>query len=180
MFHVHRHMIRYVSLNTQHVITRGPFSGNSGNSSSRLLLPLLYVCQAKPVLRANAARSSVSAAAIRYCCLLPLASHCFARLRTDEYVLHSHRTESVCEYSSRHAHAPGSSSASCCCNGNAKLKHMYFVYDTWKCGSLSLFFTHPPADFKMNKEKGSTSVVFQHSAPLSGSCNGWLTSPGGL
>ena len=27
----------------------------------------------------------------------------------------------------------------------AKSEHMY-VFDTWKCGSLSFIFTHPPED----------------------------------
>ena len=53
----------------------------------------------------------------------------------------------------RHAHEPGSSSASCCCTGAwVESKHMYLIH-TWKCGSLSFIFTHPPENEKRKKRK---------------------------
>ena len=57
----------------------------------------------------------------------------------------------------RHAHEPGSSSASCCCNGSLQrergLNRNTCVSDTWKCGSLIFIFTHPPEDEKTKNKK---------------------------
>ena len=50
----------------------------------------------------------------------------------------------------RHAHEPGSSSASCCCNGSVGSIDTH-VSDTWKCGSYSFLFTHPPGDKKKKR-----------------------------
>ena len=69
-----------------------------------------------------------------------------------------HRTRYFGIRSGRHAHAPGSSSASCCCNGSFGLNlhtcNMYYLIPgTWKCGSLSFVFTHPPEDLFMKRKK---------------------------
>ena len=53
----------------------------------------------------------------------------------------------------RHAHEPGSSNASCCATGAwVESQHMYLIH-TWKCGSSSFIFTHPPEDEKRQKRK---------------------------
>ena len=52
----------------------------------------------------------------------------------------------------RHAHGPGSSSASCCCNGSVGSIETH-VSVTWKCGSLRFIFTHTPEDKKTKKQK---------------------------
>ena len=71
-----------------------------------------------------------------------------------------HRTRSFGIRSGRHAHAPGSSSASyCCCNGSVGLNWhtARHVSDTWKCGSLTHIFTHPPEENKKQKNNPSCS-----------------------
>ena len=41
-----------------------------------------------------------------------------------------------------------------------KSKHdMYLIPGTWKCGSLSFIFTHPPEDKKKQKTKKNTVVI---------------------
>ena len=45
--------------------------------------------------------------------------------------------------SGRHAHAPGSSSVSSCCNGS-----LSFILMSGNLGALSFIFTHPPEDKK--------------------------------
>ena len=37
-------------------------------------------------------------------------------------------------------------STSCCCKGSVGSIETRHVSDTWKCGSLSFIFTHPPED----------------------------------
>ena len=39
------------------------------------------------------------------------------------------------------------------CGVKRKIIHATTVSDTWKCGSLSFIFTHPPEDLKKNKKK---------------------------
>ena len=61
----------------------------------------------------------------------------------------------------RHAHEPGSSSASCCCNGSAGQIETRHVSDTWKCGSLSFILTSSPIHRrieKKNKTKKNTPL----------------------
>ena len=65
----------------------------------------------------------------------------------------------------RHAHEPGTSSASCCCTGAwVESKHMYLIH-TCKCGSLSFIFTHPPENEKRKKEKHTWYLVRYMQAP---------------
>ena len=44
----------------------------------------------------------------------------------------------------------------------AKVKSKRIVSDTWKCGSLSFIFAHPPEDLKTKEKKDD--AVHDHSA----------------
>ena len=65
---------------------------------------------------------------------------------------HLHRAWSFGIRPGRHAHEPGSSSASCCCNGSVG-KIETHVSDMWKCGSWSFIVTHPPEKKKRKRKK---------------------------
>ena len=54
-----------------------------------------------------------------------------------------HRAGSLAIRSGQHAHAPGNSSASCCCNGRARLMDTRHAFYAWTCGSLSSTLSHP-------------------------------------
>ena len=65
-----------------------------------------------------------------------------------------HRTWSFGIRSGRHAHAPvGLARAAVATGAWVTLTHNMLLFDTWKCGSISVTFTHPPEDYKKQKTK---------------------------
>ena len=85
-----------------------------------------------------------------------------------------HRTWSFGVRPGRHAHGPGSGSASCCCNGGVGLNWQTTCiwHVTWKCGRLIKLYFYSGGGFKKKTvcARGNLRTAAQTCSDVSCSC----------